>query len=75
MEFWDLVSDKNEHLADIIEFDDGVFVLKFNTFGKVYCFDDIFKLMRYLEKLRLSGGYKLIKNGVDEEDEDDSDEE
>ena len=75
MEFWDLVNDNDEPLADIIEFDDGIFVLKFNTFGKVYCFDDIFKLIRYVQNLRLSGGYKLIKNGVDEEDEDDSDEE
>lgn len=68
MEFWDLVNEKDEHLADIIEFDDGVFVLKFNVFGKVYCFKTFYKLIKYIKNLRLSG--RLIKNGVVEEDED-----
>ena len=65
MEFWDLVNEKDEHLADIIEFDDGVFVLKFNVFGKVYCFKTFDKLIKYIDNLRLTG--RLIKNGVDED--------
>lgn len=70
MEFWDLVNEKDEHLADIIEFDDGVFVLKFNAFGKVYCFDALFKLLKFIVNLRMSG-FKLIKNGVDEDSDED----
>ena len=61
MEFFDIVNDKNDHLADVIVFDDFVCDLKFNTSEKVYSFNDFFKLLRYLETLYLPDGYNIYK--------------
>lgn len=68
MEFYDLLSFKDEHIADIIMFDDGACVLKFNIFSKIHCFDNFDKLQKALRNYRL-GSYKLIKNGAFEEDD------
>ena len=67
MEFYDLLSFEEEHIADIIMFDDGACVLKFNIFKKIHCFDNFDKLQKALKVYRL-GNYKLVKNGVFEDD-------
>ena len=69
MEFYDLLNFEDEHIADVIVFDDGACVLKFNIYKGIYCFDDLDKLKEFLKELKLEN-YQLIHNGVYEDDED-----
>lgn len=66
MNFLDLCDLQNNHLGDIIIFEDNSCVLKFNIFKKIYCFDNFEKLQKHLKAHRLD--CKIIENGVFEED-------
>lgn len=63
MNFFDLCNLDDEHIADIIIFEDGSCVLKFDIFLKIHCFDDFEKLQKALKAFRL-GNYKMVQNGV-----------
>ena len=64
MNFYDVVSFEDDPIGDIIEFDDGVCILKFNIYKKAHCFDTFTKLEKFMKVIRLQD-YKIIKNGVE----------
>ena len=63
MNFYDLVNCKDEHIGDIVEFDDKVCILKLNLYKKVHCFENFYKLERFINQLRIPK-YKIIENGL-----------
>ena len=75
MKFSDLVDSKDNLIGEIIEFDDGVCILKLCIIRKVYCFDNPNKLQNYIfNSLRLKD-ITIVNNGITEIEDDDEDEE
>lgn len=73
MKFSDLVDSKDNLIGEIIEFDDGVCILKLCIIRKVYCFDNPNKLQNYIfNSLRLKD-IKIITNGLIDHDSDNED--
>ena len=66
MKFYDIANLDDEQIADIIEFEDGVCVLKLCIYSKVHCFDNFKKLHTFLNKTLRLNNYKLIHNGLDD---------
>lgn len=75
MKFLDLIDSKENLIGEIIEFDDGVCILKLCIIRKVYCFDNFNKLQKYIfNSLRLKD-VKIITNGVIHDDDEDIEDE
>lgn len=73
MKFSDLVDSKDNLIGEIIEFDDGVCILKLCIIRKVYCFDNPNQLQNYIfNSLRLKD-IKIITNGLIDHDSDNED--
>ena len=75
MKFLDLVDSKENHIGEIVRFDDGVYILKLCISRKVYCFDNYSKLLKYIVKSLRLKDITIINNGITEIEDDDEDEE